>query len=153
MNSARKARIAAATSTIRHTFLARVPGTESRLTGLVCLPVPQHAEKRRFFTIVAGKIKKLAGGAAGAGRRWRRRWRSQTQSPTAQEANFEGRGEREGITGSLRQCVVRDHQIRSGMIGSGLFIHCINAPLHRSKRRAGAQASQAHKAGPQMLAQ
>ena len=73
---------------------------------------------RRFFTNVAGKIKKLAGGAAGAGRRWLRRLRSQTQALTAQEATFEGRGEREEI--SLRQCVLRDHQIR---IGSGLFIH------------------------------
>ena len=40
------------------------------------------------------KLKKLAGGAAGAGRRWLRRLRSQTQSLTAQEATFEGRGER-----------------------------------------------------------
>jgi hypothetical protein len=108
-------------------------------------------KKGGFLLSLQEKIKKLAGGAAGAGRRWRRRLRSQTQSPTAQEANFEGRGERGGI--SLRPCVGRDHQIRSGMIGSGLSIHCINALLHQSKRRAGAQAPQAHKAAPQMLAQ
>ena len=81
-----------------------------------------HASSiRRFLTIVAGKIKKLAGGAAGAGRRRKRRWRSQTQAPKAQEATCEGKGEREEI--SLRQCVLRDHQIRSGMIGSGLLLH------------------------------
>ena len=71
-----------------------------------------------FLLTLQEKIKKLAGGAAGAGRRWLRRLRSQTQAPTAQEATFEGRGEREEI--SLRQCVLHDHQIRSG---SGLFIH------------------------------
>ena len=37
----------------------------------------------------------------------------------------------------LRPCVGRDHQLRSGMIGSGLLIHCINAPLRQSKRIEG----------------
>ena len=120
------------------------------LVGNHLMPHLLHRGKRRFFTTADPQNSKLAG-TAGAGRRWRRRLRSQTQSPTAQEANFEGRGERGGI--SLRPCVGRDHQIRSGMIGSGLFIHCINALLHQSKRRAGAQAPQAHKAAPQMLAQ
>ena len=73
------------------------------------------------FLLTQQKIKKLAGGAAGAGRRRKRRWRSQTQAPKAQEATCEGKGEREEI--SLRQCVLRDHQIRSGMIGSGLLLH------------------------------
>jgi hypothetical protein len=76
------------------------------------------AQRGGFLLTLQEKIKKLAGSAAGAGRRWLRRLRSQTQALTAQEATFEGRGEREEI--SLRQCVLRDHQIR---IGSGLFIH------------------------------
>ena len=78
---------------------------------------PTFSQETYLLTLQE-KIKKLAGSAAGAGRRWLRRLRSQTQALTAQEATFEGRGEREEI--SLRQCVLRDHQIR---IGSGLFIH------------------------------
>ena len=73
---------------------------------LVLVPVINFdcpGKKRRFLTSVAGKIAKLAGGACG--RRWLRQLRSQTQSLTAQEATFEGRGEREEI--SLRQCVLR----------------------------------------------
>ena len=95
-----------------------------------------ESEKGRFFTNVAGKIKKLA--AAGAGRRWLRRLRSQTQALTAQEATFEGRGEREEI--SLRQCVLRDHQIR---IGSGLFIH--SASTHHYTNRSVGQAPRLHR--------
>ena len=81
-------------------------------------PLPHYRKRGGFLLTLQEKIKKLAGSAAGAGRRWLRRLRSQTQALTAQEATFEGRGEREEI--SLRQCVLRDHQIR---IGSGLFIH------------------------------
>ena len=46
------------------------------------------SQKGGFLLSLQEKIKKLAGGAAGAGRRWRRRLRSQTQSLTAQEANL-----------------------------------------------------------------
>ena len=67
--------------------------------------------------------------------------------------SLQGKSKREVGGISLRPCVVRGHQIRSGLIGSGLFIHCINAQLHQSKCRAGAQAPQAHKAAAQMLAQ
>ena len=114
--------------------------------------VLREGKRGGFLLTLQEKIKKLAGGAAGAGWRWLRRLRSQTQALTAQEATFEGRGAREEI--SLRRCVLRDHQIRSGSSCSGLFITlCINAPLHQSKRRAGAQAPQAHMAAPQMLGQ
>ena len=91
-----------------------------------------------FLLTLQEKIKKLAGGAAGAGRRWLRRLRSQTQALTAQEATFEGRGEREEI--SLRQCVLRDHQIRSG---SGLFIH--SASTHHYTNRSVGQAPRLHR--------
>ena len=119
-----------------------------------CLHAPsftvlKRSEARIFMivysaalTIVAGKIKKLAGGAAGAGRRWLRRWRSQTQALTAQEATFEGRGEREEI--SLRQYVLRDHQIRSG---SGLFIHSASTHhyTNRVSNRSVGQAPRLHR--------
>ena len=91
-----------------------------------------------FLLTLQQKIKKLAGGAAGAGRRWLRRLRSQTQALTAQEATFEGRGEREEI--SLRQCVLLDHQIRSG---SGLFIH--SASTHHYTNRSVGQAPRLHR--------
>ena len=106
---------------------------------LVLVPVINFdcpGKKRRFLTSVAGKIAKLAGGACG--RRWLRQLRSQTQSLTAQEATFEGRGEREEI--SLRQCVLRDHQIRSG---SGLFIH--SASTHHYTNRSVGQAPRLHR--------
>ena len=95
-----------------------------------------------FLLTLQEKIKKLAGGAAGAGRRWLRRLRSQTQALTAQEATFEGRGEREEI--SLRQCVLRDHQIRSG---SGLFIHSASTHhyTHRVSNRSVGQAPRLHR--------
>ena len=101
------------------------------MINLVC-----PGKKKRFLTNVAGKIAKLAGGACG--RRWLHRLRSQTQSLTAQEATFEGRGEREEI--SLRQCVLRDHQIRSG---SGLFIH--SASTHHYTNRSVGQAPRLHR--------
>ena len=91
-----------------------------------------------FLLTLQEKIKKLAGGAAGAGWRWLRRLRSQTQALTAQEATFEGRGEREEI--SLRQCVLLDHQIRSG---SGLFIH--SASTHHYTNRSVGQAPRLHR--------
>ena len=113
-------------------------------TCLACYDGANHSGGRmgRFFTNVAGKIKKLAGGAAGAGRRWLRRLRSQTQALTAQEATFEGRGEREEI--SLRQCVLRDHQIRSG---SGLFIHSASTHhyTNRVSNRSVGQAPRLHR--------
>ena len=52
-------------------------------------PKNQKAKTGGFLLTLQQKIKKLAGGAAGAGRRRKRRWRSQTQAPKAQKANFE----------------------------------------------------------------
>ena len=101
-------------------------------------PKNQKAKTGGFLLTLQQKIKKLAGGGAGAGRRRKRRWRSQTQAPKAQEATFEGRGEREEI--SLRQCVLRDHQIRSG---SGLFIH--SASTHHYTNRSVGQAPRLHR--------
>ena len=94
-----------------------------------------------FLLTLQEKIKKLAGGAAGAGWRWLRRLRSQTQALTAQEATFEGRGEREEI--SLRRCVLRDHQIRSGSSCSGLLIH--SASTHHYTNRSVGQAPRLHR--------
>ena len=102
----------------------------------------QCKKKGGFLLTLQEKIKKLAGGAAGAGRRWLRRLRSQTQALTAQEATFEGRGEREEI--SLRQYVLRDHQIRSG---SGLFIHSASTHhyTNRVSNRSVGQAPRLHR--------
>ena len=106
--------------------------------ALQCQCSGERQEMGGFLLTLQQKIKKLAGGAAGAGRRWLRRLRSQTQALTAQEATFEGRGEREEI--SLRQCVLRDHQIRSG---SGLFIH--SASTHHYTNRSVGQAPRLHR--------
>ena len=101
-----------------------------------------NPKKGGFLLTLQEKIKKLAGSAAGAGRRWLRRLRSQTQALTAQEATFEGRGEREEI--SLRQYVLRDHQIRSG---SGLFIHSASTHhyTNRVSNRSVGQAPRLHR--------